>query len=256
MALCARRAFTLIELLVVIAIIALLISILVPSLQKAKELARRTICAAHEHNLYLAISLYAEGNNQFYPVRDQSQVDSGANPYDTRIVYYGGYRYPNGNKIPCSLGLLWDSKLIADYNILYCHSQRDPMFKASSYPASYWKNDDPVDFGYLRTAYHYNPHSSRNSYGSAYGNMAYKRVGDLPFNKALVLDILEEQPYIAHVDAAPGWNLLMGNGQVVFRTSQAALNYMNGLGNPSYDVGNYWTYYEPVRNMIEGADGI
>ncbi|MFB3893305.1 MAG: type II secretion system protein [Phycisphaerae bacterium] len=251
-----HAAFTLIELLVVIAIIALLVSILVPSLQKAREMARRTMCSGNEHNLYLAVSLYAEANNQYYPARAQNQADAGACPYDTRIVYYGSYRYPNGNKIPCSLGLLWDSKLIGDYNVLYCPGQKDPTYMAKSYPASYWKPSDPHDFGYLRTAYHYNPHSSRNSYGSAYGNMAYKRVTDLPYNKALLLDILEVQSGIAHTDPAPGWNLLMGSGQVVFRTSPAALGYMNSQGNPSYSVSNYWTNYEPPRNMIEGAEGI
>ena len=43
------RGFTLIELLVVIAIISLLVSILIPSLKRAKELARRAVCASNLH---------------------------------------------------------------------------------------------------------------------------------------------------------------------------------------------------------------
>ena len=55
-----KTGFTLIELLVVIAIIALLVSILLPSLQKAKDLARTTMCASQTRNLALAYLLYRE----------------------------------------------------------------------------------------------------------------------------------------------------------------------------------------------------
>ena len=53
-----RRAFTLVELLVVIGIIALLVSILLPSLARARESARRTQCANNLRTILHANALY------------------------------------------------------------------------------------------------------------------------------------------------------------------------------------------------------
>ena len=54
-----RSGFTLIELLVVIAIIAVLMGILMPSLRRAKEQARTTVCQSNLRNVGLAVTLYA-----------------------------------------------------------------------------------------------------------------------------------------------------------------------------------------------------
>jgi prepilin-type N-terminal cleavage/methylation domain-containing protein/prepilin-type processing-associated H-X9-DG protein len=59
------RAFTLIELLVVIAIIALLVSILLPSLSMAKELARDIVCRSHLKHIATCHAMYAESNNEY-----------------------------------------------------------------------------------------------------------------------------------------------------------------------------------------------
>ncbi|NOX59651.1 MAG: prepilin-type N-terminal cleavage/methylation domain-containing protein, partial [Planctomycetes bacterium] len=62
-----RKAFTLIELLVVVAIIALLISILLPSLSRARELSKRLVCASNVKGFGTAVKIYANDNEEHWP---------------------------------------------------------------------------------------------------------------------------------------------------------------------------------------------
>lgn len=68
------RGFTLVELLVVIGIIALLVSILLPALQRAKEQSVRVKCAAHLHNVGASLHIYANDFKGKLPQHASSPV--------------------------------------------------------------------------------------------------------------------------------------------------------------------------------------
>jgi len=73
-----RSGFTLIELLVVVAIIALLVAILLPSLGKAREAARRTACSANIRSLAQADVMYVSEYDNTFPAcsRQGSELDA------------------------------------------------------------------------------------------------------------------------------------------------------------------------------------
>jgi prepilin-type N-terminal cleavage/methylation domain-containing protein len=77
-----KHGFTLIELLVVIAIISLLVSMLMPALKKARELAWATVCAGNHKTVGLAISFYAEDHKRSTPIGYAPEVEAN-------------YRWPN-----------------------------------------------------------------------------------------------------------------------------------------------------------------
>src|SRR4051794_15114928 len=62
-----RRGFTLVELLVVVGIIAVLVSILLPSLSRAREQAKQVQCLSNLRQLGLAFAMYTNNNKGFYP---------------------------------------------------------------------------------------------------------------------------------------------------------------------------------------------
>jgi prepilin-type N-terminal cleavage/methylation domain-containing protein len=89
------HGFTLVELLVVISIIALLVSILMPALGRAREQAKRVVCISHSRQWAIALGMYSSDNEGNYPTR---RSPSGLWQYGWPNQYYkvrGNYTYYN-----------------------------------------------------------------------------------------------------------------------------------------------------------------
>jgi len=178
----SRRGFTLVELLVVIGIIALLISMLLPSLRKARIAAQRIACASNLRQVFMASMQYRTAFRGLTPV----YVGGGGhawqellNPYLTRLpeaivspvfkcpssrfaqdfnavtygpLFQGTYNWPTPKIHPLPLGIIvqnnWNDNFPANVAV---QTRRDTAWRDpdnSIYVAESWLAGPDGSYGY------------------------------------------------------------------------------------------------------------
>jgi prepilin-type N-terminal cleavage/methylation domain-containing protein/prepilin-type processing-associated H-X9-DG protein len=137
-----RHAFTLVELLVVIGVIAVLISILLPALNKARESARQISCASNLRSIGLATVTYVTDHDGWFPpyrAGNGFQNTFIVSPHaGVGILQVSGYLGRRRDAVT-----EFTPALTRQYNLLFCRSQTHR-----------WYSQDPQNTdGYMSYTY-------------------------------------------------------------------------------------------------------
>ncbi len=141
----SQLGFSLIELLVVISIVTVLLAVLVPTLSRAREQARRAICAGNMRQWYIGYTNYAVGSKGYYPgvvnLGQSKMADAGFSASYLTNEPELRWTYPSGNSVG----------EFVDKAITRCPSAPDPNFADKKW--NYYSEGTSDQFLYGQTDY-------------------------------------------------------------------------------------------------------
>jgi len=142
-----RSAFTLVELLVVVGIIALLITILMPSLERVRAWVNQVMCQNNHHVLTTATRLYTADWNQHLPFSNWlSQEDGRTGRYSNWNGPGWLYKFPRMEELEdIEAGSLW--QYIGSHNAYRCPADKPPYKGKTHAITSYMMNGAVTGYG-------------------------------------------------------------------------------------------------------------
>jgi prepilin-type N-terminal cleavage/methylation domain-containing protein/prepilin-type processing-associated H-X9-DG protein len=233
------KGFTLIELLVVMALISLMTALVMPSIGRAKETARRLLCTHNLHSIGTGLKAYETVQHDALPAQyDRWGPDSETystdflEPWVSYVAYHKDVVFVSGKMQPLQLAKLYENNILENPKVFYCSSQtrrgdnfvftyeyytkRTRSIWGSALPTK--TNGQPDDK--IRSSYHYWLHGKKSL-----ANLSLAPV---------VFDNIQHWNSVAHTHSGQpyGVNALFGDGHVNFTSDQTLFDRQIWNGGP------------------------
>ena len=204
------RKFTLLELLIVVAIIAILLSMLLPSLSKSREISKRAVCLSNIKQLHTASTLYQQNND----LKMCLGYTNGS--YQMNYLFRAHSKFVNQ-------GLLGE---YTDYNneFIYCPSQTHQQHQYDT-AANSWSL---TSGSYVRTSYTSAPLVNYNNSGNPTEAVFLSQIDP---SYALLSDIMSSRSRKTHLKEGTNFIKASGEGKFV-RFDDDLKTYLNTIAGP------------------------